>query len=110
MRVGDIGVLQHLQRASLNGQVAEVIGELRPRLLYSLGDPAQSERCAAYAVRVPGFPSPMDRITWCVKAHQIRPLDDPDAIADSRRASSHGGGPKRQTATDERSAPAPAGC
>ncbi|MBI2969113.1 MAG: hypothetical protein HYY36_00020 [Gammaproteobacteria bacterium] len=79
LKVGDIGILQHLHRPSLNGQIAEVIGELKPRLLYSLTDPAQSEQCAAYAVRVPGFPSPRDRITWCVKAHQIRPLEDPDA-------------------------------
>lgn len=78
LKIGQVGVLQNLNRSSLNGQIAEVVGELRRRMLYSLSDPAQSEICAAYAVRVPGFPSPMDRITWCVKAHQIRPIENPD--------------------------------
>lgn len=78
LRIGEIGVLQNLKRAALNGQIAEVTGDLRRRMLYCLTDPAQSEICEAYAVRVPGFPSPKDRIIWCVKAHQIRRLGDPD--------------------------------
>ena len=81
LKIGEIGVLQNLNRAALNGQIAEVIGELRRRALYCLSDPAQSEICEAYAVRVPGFPSPKDRITWCVKTHQIRRLGDPDQAA-----------------------------
>lgn len=78
LRVGEIGILQNLNRTALNGQIAEVIGELRRRMLYCLTDPAQSEICDAYAVLVPGFLSPRDRITWCVKTHQIRRLTDPD--------------------------------
>ena len=78
LAVGELGVLQHMHRPALNGQIAEVIGELRRRMLYCLSDPAQSEICAAYAVRVPGFPAPRDRITWCVQAHQIRRITDPD--------------------------------
>ena len=78
LAVGEPGVLQNLNRPALNGQIAEVTGELRRRMLYCLTDPAQSEICTAYAVRVPGFPAPRDRITWCVKGHQIRRLTDPD--------------------------------
>ena len=78
LAVGELGVLQNLNRPALNGQIAEVTGELRRRMLYCLTNPAQSEICLAYAVHVPGFPAPRDRITWCVKAHQIRRLTDPD--------------------------------
>jgi hypothetical protein len=78
LKVGEIGILQNLQRSALNGQIAEVTGELRRRMLYCLTDPAKSEICQAYAVRVPGFPAPRDRIVWCVEAHQIRRLSDPD--------------------------------
>ena len=87
LAVGELGVLQNLNRPALNGQIAEVTGELRRRMLYCLTDPAQSEICQAYAVRVPGFPAPRDRITWCVKTHQIRRLTDPDVNQGaSRRA------------------------
>ena len=60
--------------------VAEVTGALKKRHLYSLTNPANSEICAAYKVRVCGFPRINPRIEWCVKAHQIRRLDNPDAV------------------------------
>ena len=76
--VGELGVLQNLHRPALNGLMAEVTGGLQRRILYCLSDPAKSEICQAYAVRVPGFPAPHDRIIWCVQAHQIRRIIDPD--------------------------------
>ena len=78
LQPGAMGILQNLRRSALNGLVAEVTGGLRTRLLYSLTDPADSEICPAYRVRVCGHPRVNDRIEWCVKAHQIRPIDDPD--------------------------------
>ena len=78
LQPGEMGILQHLQRAALNGLVAEVTGALKKRHLYSLTNPAESEICAAYKVRVCGFPRINPRIEWCVKAHQIRRIDDPD--------------------------------
>jgi len=71
LKVGEIGVLQHLNRQALNGLIAEVTGELKTRFLYSLGDPADSEICLAYKVLVPGYPAG-DKIEWCVKQHQLR--------------------------------------
>jgi len=79
LQSGDIGILQNLQRMALNGQVAEVTGALKRRFLYSLSNPADSEICTAYKVRVCGFPQVNTRIEWCVKPHQIRRIDDPDA-------------------------------
>ncbi|MBI1731831.1 MAG: hypothetical protein HYR49_03550 [Gammaproteobacteria bacterium] len=78
LKIGEIGILQNLGRSALNGQIAEVIGGLRRRMLYCLTDPARSEICDAYAVKVPGFPAPRDRIVWCVQPHQIRRIIDPD--------------------------------
>lgn len=79
LQVGEIGVLQYLNRSALNGLVAEVTGELKQRMLYSLTNPADSEICLAYKVCIPGFPPVRDRIEWCVKPHQLRRIDDPDA-------------------------------
>lgn len=76
LEVGEIGVLQHLNRSALNGLIAEVTGELTQRMLYSLSNPADSEICPAYKVRVPGHPQVHERIEWCVKAHQLRRIDD----------------------------------
>jgi hypothetical protein len=75
LQVGEIGVLQHLNRQALNGMIAEVTGELKMRMLYSLHNPADSEICLAYKVRVPGFPAANEKIEWCVKAHQLRAID-----------------------------------
>jgi hypothetical protein len=75
LHVGEIGVLQHLNRQALNGMIAEVTGELKMRMLYSLVNPADSEICLAYKVRVPGYPAVNDKIEWCVKAHQLRAID-----------------------------------
>lgn len=80
LQPGDIGILQNLQRTALNGQVAEVTGALKRRFLYSLANPADSEVCPAYKVRVCGFPQVNIRIEWCVKSYQIRRIDDPDAL------------------------------
>ena len=80
LQPGDMGILQNLQRTALNGLVAEVTGVLKRRILYSLSDPADSEICPAYKVRVCGFPRVNARIEWCVKVHQIRRIDDPDAL------------------------------
>ena len=80
LQPGETGILQHLKRTALNGLVAEVTGALKKRHLYSLTNPANSEICAAYKVRVCGFPRINPRIEWCVKAHQIRRLDNPDAV------------------------------
>ena len=75
LQVGEIGILQHLNRQALNGMIAEVTGELKMRMLYSLHNPADSEICLAYKVRVPGYPAVNDKIEWCVKAHQLRAID-----------------------------------
>ena len=80
LQPGDMGILQNLQRTALNGLVAEVTGVLKRRILYSLSDPADSEICPAYKVRVCGFPRVNARIEWCVKVHQIRRIGDPDAL------------------------------
>ena len=79
LQVGEIGILQHMNRQALNGLIAEVTGELKIRMLYSLTNPADSETCLAYKVIVPGHPSPHDRIEWCVKAHQLRRIDGQEA-------------------------------
>lgn len=78
LQPGDIGILQNLKRSALNGLVAEVTGGLKRRILYSLSNSADSEICPAYRVRVCGYPQVNARIEWCVKVHQIRPIDDPD--------------------------------
>jgi len=80
LQPGDMGILQNLNRAALNGLVAEVTGGLKKRMLYSLSHPADSEICPAYKVRVYGHPPVDNRIDWCVKAHQIRRIDDPDVM------------------------------
>ena len=69
LQPGEMGILQNLQRTALNGQVAEVTGALKRRFLYSLSNPADSEICPAYKVRVCGFPQVNSRIEWCVKTH-----------------------------------------
>jgi hypothetical protein len=79
LKLGEIGVLQHMNRQALNGLIAEVTGELKMRMLYSLSNPADSETCLAYKVIVPGHPSPHERIEWCVKAHQLRRIDGQEA-------------------------------
>ena len=78
LQVGEIGVLQHLNRQALNGLIAEVTGELKMRMLYSLSNPADSEICLAYKVRVPGYPAIDEKIAWCVKVHQLRAIDGLD--------------------------------
>jgi len=75
------GVLQHMNRTVLNGQIAEVTGGLRRRMLYDLRNPADSEICLAYKVCVPGYPQVHERMDWCVKAHQIRRIDEGDVLA-----------------------------
>jgi len=72
LQVGEIGVLQHLNRLALNGLIAEVTGDLKNRMLYSITDPADSEICLAYKVCVPGYPQVNGRVQWCVKQHQLR--------------------------------------
>ena len=76
----EIGVLQHLNRRALNGLIAEVTGDLKRRMLYSITDPADSEICQAYKVCVPGYPQADGRIQWCVKQHQLRRIAEPDDI------------------------------
>lgn len=76
LQVGEVGVLQHLNRTALNGLIAEVTGELKQRMLFSLSNPADSEICLAYKVCVPGYPPMNEKIEWCVKSHQIRRVDD----------------------------------
>lgn len=86
--MGEIGVLQHLHRRALNGLIAEVTGELKLRLLYSLANPADSEISPAYKVRIPGYPAINEKIEWCVKAHQLRAidgLDDARELQEERR-------------------------
>lgn len=78
LNIGEIGVLQNLKRAALNGLIAEVTGDIKMRLLYSLQDPAESERCLAYKVRIPGYPEIDPRIDWCIKPYQIRRIDEND--------------------------------
>lgn len=80
LQVGEMGVLQNLRRTSLNGLVAEVTGELRERMLYNITNPADSEICLSYRVRVPGYPPVSNRIEWCVKQYQLRRIDDPDEM------------------------------
>ena len=75
LKIGEIGILQHLHRQALNGLIAEVTGELKMRMLYSLSNPADSEICLAYKVRVPGYPAISEKIEWCVKAHQLGAID-----------------------------------
>lgn len=75
---GEMGVLQNLNRTSLNGLIAEVTGGLKMRLLYSIANPADSEICPAYRVRIPGYPGCNERIEWCVKQYQLRRIRDPD--------------------------------
>ncbi|MFB3080568.1 MAG: hypothetical protein ACE1Y1_02185 [Nitrosomonadaceae bacterium] len=76
LQVGEMGILQHLNRIALNGLIAEVTGNLKRRMLYSLTNPADSETCLAYKIRVPGYPTMDDRIEWCVKSHQLRRIDE----------------------------------
>ncbi len=78
LQVGEIGVLQHLNRTALNGLIAEVTGELKRRMLYCITSPADSEICQAYKVCVPGYLPTDDRIEWCVKQHQLRRIAEPD--------------------------------
>jgi hypothetical protein len=80
LQVGELGVLQNLKRTVLNGHIAEVTGKLKRRILYSLTNPADSEICLAYKVRVTGFPQVSNRIEWCVKRHQLRRVADPDDL------------------------------
>ncbi len=80
LQVGEIGILQHLNRLALNGLIAEVTGDLKRRMLYSITDPADSEICQAYKICVPGYPSTNDGIQWCVKRHQLRRIAEPDEI------------------------------
>ncbi len=85
LQPGETGVLQNLNRDALNGMIAVVTGGLRRRMLYSLSNPADSEIALAYKVHVPGHPRAHARIEWCVKAHQIRRIDDPDKADTSAR-------------------------
>ena len=78
LQPGEIGVLQNMNRTSLNGLLAEVTGELKKRMLFSIIDPADSEICLAYKVNIPGYPPAHERIEWCVKQHQLRRINDPD--------------------------------
>ncbi len=78
LQVGETGILQYLNRAALNGLIAEVTGELKKRMLYSISNPADSEICKAYKVKVPGYPYVNDRIQWCVKQHQLRRIAGTD--------------------------------
>lgn len=80
LQVGEIGVLQHLNRVALNGLIAEVTGGLKSRMLYSITDPADSEICQAYQVCVPGYPEANGRVLWCVKQHQLRRIVEPDDL------------------------------
>ena len=86
LQVGEIGILQHLNRLALNGLIAEVTGDLKRRMLYSIINPADSEICQAYKVCVPGYPTGNDRIQWCVKQHQLRRIADPDDLQQKKSA------------------------
>jgi hypothetical protein len=92
LQMGEIGILQNLNRKALNGMIAEVIGELRMRMLYSLSNPADSEICLAYKVRVPGYPQVNERVEWCVKSHQLRRIDGLDDSDESECAATTPGG------------------
>lgn len=87
LQVGEIGVLQNLKRTVLNGHLAEVTGKLKRRILYNLTNPADSEICLAYKVRVTGFPQVSNRIEWCVKQHQLRRVAGPDDLKDEETES-----------------------
>jgi len=91
LQVGEVGVLQNLKRTSLNGLVAEVTGELRQRMLYSITNPADSEICMSYRVRIPGYPPVSSRIEWCVKQFQLRRIDDPDFYSREKAANTEDG-------------------
>ncbi len=80
LQIGEIGVLQHLNRLALNGLIAEVTGDLKSRMLYSITDPADSEICLAYKVCVPGYPQVNGRVQWCVKQHQLRRIAESDDV------------------------------
>lgn len=80
LQIGEIGILQHLNRVALNGLIAEVTGDLKSRMLYSITDPADSEICQAYQVCVPGYPEVNGRVQWCVKQHQLRRIAEPDNL------------------------------
>jgi hypothetical protein len=80
LQVGEIGILQHLNRVTLNGLIAEVTGDLKSRMLYSITDPADSEICLAYKVCVPGYPQVNGRVQWCVKQHQLRRIAESDDV------------------------------
>ncbi len=80
LMAGEIGILQNMNRTALNGLIAEVTGGLRRRLLYSLTNPADSEICLAYKVRIPGYPVTHNRIEWCVKAFQLRHINRPGDV------------------------------
>ena len=80
LQPGEIGVLQNLNRAVLNGLLAEVTGILKRRALYSLSNPADSEICPAYKVRIYGYQEINERIEWCVKEFQIRRINNPDEL------------------------------
>ena len=86
LQVGETGILQHLNRLALNGLIAEVTGDLKSRMLYSITNPADSEICQAYKVRVPGYPSVNGRIQWCVKRHQLRRIADPEDVQQQQSA------------------------
>lgn len=86
LQVGEIGILQHLNRLALNGLIAEVTGDLERRMLYSITNPADSEICQAYKVSVPGYPSTNDRIQWCVKQHQLRRIAEQDDLLQKKSA------------------------
>ncbi len=86
LQVGEIGVLQHLNRVALNGLIAEVTGELKSRMLYSITNPADSEICQAYKVCVPGYPQVNSRVQWCVKRHQLRRIAEPDDMQKKQSA------------------------
>ena len=62
LQVGEVGVLQNMTRTALNGLIAEVTGELKQRMLYSLTNHADSEICMAYKVCIPGHPPIHKRI------------------------------------------------
>ena len=87
LQVGEVGVLQHLNRLALNGLIAEVTGDLKNRMLYSITNPADSEICIAYQICVPGYPQANGRILWCVKRHQLRRIADPDVVQQKKVAS-----------------------
>lgn len=77
MKVGDIGVLQHMVNSpQLNGVIAEVVAGLAIRT----GDNRDGtfDTCHKYIVRHP-IPNWFGDYSGCAKPHQIRPISDPDA-------------------------------